>query len=190
MNMPQIRLESTFAQIGLHTEKPIQKIEQPKAVQTIEQPKAQLSIETVPSRLTIDQIEAWAQLGFKPIPWLVEETANYGKQQSMEGIARRVRQGDELMKIENKTNPIPIQAEENGHKPEAQFNIGFIPSYGSVKIHYQPAEVHVKITPQKPIIDVQIRKPIHEYTPGKVHVYLEQQNMLKIDFVNLVDKTV
>ncbi len=190
MNLPQIRLESTFAKIGIQTEKPIQTIEQPKAIQTIEQPKAQLSIETVPARLTIDQTEAWAQLGFKTIPRLVEENAQNGKQTAMEGIARRVRQGDELMEIESGINPFPSQAIENGYKPEAQLSIGWIPSHGSVNIHYQPADVQINATPQKPNIDLQVRKPIHDYTPGKVNIYLEQKNTLKIDFVNLFTESV
>lgn len=190
MNFPQIRLESTSARIGLDIEKPVQRIEQPKPVQSIEQPKAVVNIETVPGRLTIDQTEAWADLGFKTIPRLVAENAENGKRIAMEGTARRVRQGDELMRIENKTNPIPSHAVENAYKPEARLNIAWIPSPGSVKINYEPAKVNIEITPRKPIIHTKIQKPIHDYKPGKVHVYLEQRNTLKIDFVNLFSETV
>lgn len=190
MNFPQIRLESTSARIGLHIEKPIQKIEQPKAIQSIEQPKAVVNIETVPGRLIIDQTEARSDLGFKTIPRLVAENAADAKRIAMEGTARRVRQGDDLMRIENKANPIPSHAIENAYKPEARLTIGWIPSPGSVKINYEPAKVNIEATPQKPIIHTQIQKPLHDYTPGKVHVYLEQKNSLKIDFVNLFSETV
>ena len=47
MNIPQIRMESTFARIGIGRKKPVQKMEQPKAIQTIEQPKADLQIQTI-----------------------------------------------------------------------------------------------------------------------------------------------
>jgi len=190
MNLPQIRLESTSARIGLHIEKSVQNIEQPKAVQSIEQPKAKLSIEKVPARMTIDQTEAWADLGFKSILRLAAENAKNGKQMAMEGTARRVRQGDDLMRIENKINPIPSHAIENGYKPEARLSITWIPSPGSVKINFDPAKVNIDVRPRKPIIHTQMQKPIHDYTPGKVHVYLEQKNSLKIDFVNLFNETV
>jgi len=46
MRLPQIRMESVMARIGLVREKPVQSIEQPKAIVTIRQPKAILEIET------------------------------------------------------------------------------------------------------------------------------------------------
>lgn len=189
MRLPQIRLESTFIKTGLQIQKPVQKIEQPKATQSIQQPKAELEINTAPGKLAIDQTEAKAQLGLKTIPRLVSEAAQEGRQAVLEGIGRRASEGDQLMRIENQGNPIPQIAEANAFK-EKQFGIGWIPSHGSVKLQYTPADVQVKVTPRKPIIDAQIQKPIHEYTPGNVSVYVEQKNSLKIDFVNLFDETI
>ena len=37
---------------------------------------------------------------------------------------------------------------------------------------------------QKPIIDVQVNKPIHDYTPGNVSVSVSQKNSLQIDVIN------
>jgi hypothetical protein len=176
--------------IGLQTEKPIQSIEQPKAIQSIEQPKAQIEIETIPGKLTIDQSRAWAELGIKSWLHWEREYAEDGVQKALEGVARRIRQGDDLMKIETKSNPIPAHAIENGYKPEKQFNIGWIPSHGSVKLHYQPTEVKFDVTPQKPIIEIQAQKPVHEYTPGKATAFVEQWNSLEIDFVNLFNETI
>lgn len=189
MRLPQIRLESTFIKTGLHIQKPTQTIEQPKAIQSIEQSKAELEINTVPGKLTIDQTEAKAQLGYKTIPRIISESAQEGKQAVLEGIGRRAREGDQFMRIENKGNPLPQIAEAYAYK-EKQFGIGWIPSHGSVKLHYIKGEVQVKATPRKPIIDVQIQKPIHEYTPGDVSVYVEQKNALHIDFINLFNETI
>jgi Family of unknown function (DUF6470) len=58
MQIPQIRLQSTFMKIGLNIEKPVQRIEQPPAILKIEQPPAVLEIETIPGKLTIDQTKA------------------------------------------------------------------------------------------------------------------------------------
>lgn len=182
MKIPQIRLESTSALIGLQTKNAVNHIEQPKADLSIEQPKAELTIQTTRSKLTIDQTQARADVDLKSVFRRTEESAQRGYQDLLEGIARRAQQGNELMKIENKGNPIANQAKENGHKPMKEFGLVFIPSAGSVKIHYEPAQVKVNFKQQKPKIDVTVNKPIYNYEPGKVDVYLERKNDLKISF--------
>lgn len=190
MNLPQIRMESVFIQLGLQIDKPIQSIEQPKATQTIEQPKANMDFRTTPGKLTIDQTEARADMDLKSIRQRIKEFAENGYQDFLEGMARRREQGDELMKIEKKGNPLIEQAVINGNKREKQFNIGWIPSHFSVKIHYEPAKVETKIEPQKPIIETKINRPIHEYKPGKVNMFIERWNSLKIDFVNVYNEKI
>lgn len=190
MRIPQIRMESTFMQIGLQIDQPIQRIEQPKAILEIEQPKAVVEMETTLGKLSIDQSQAFAEENRKPIAEVVRETAQIAKQTAMEGTKRRAREGRELMEIEKGGNPIVSQAMEHSKRPEKQLSIGWIPSYGSVKIHYEPGEVDIRITPQKPIIEAIPQKPIHDYTPGNVSVYIRQWNSLKIDVINLFDESV
>ncbi len=182
MNVPQIRLQSISAQISIHTNKGQQSIEQPKAELSIEQPKADLKIETTPSTLSIDQTEAWADMDLKHISRRVAEMASQAKQDALEGIARRAQEGQQLMRIEDGGNPIADIAKKNSAKPIYPFNIGYIPSAGSVKIQYEPAKVNIDVTPNKPNINISINKPIIDYQPGSVDVQLERRNELKIDF--------
>lgn len=184
VSLPQIRMHSTFIQIGLQTEKSIQQIEQPKAIQSIKQPQAIVNMKVIPGQLTIDQTEAWAQMDIKPISVRTAEFAQEGKKKVLEGMARRVQQGNEMMHIERGGKVFQAIAKENGENPPKQFNIGWIPSPFSVKMHYEQAKVQFNVQTQKPIIDVQVRKPIHEYTPGDVKVDILRKNSLKIDFVN------
>lgn len=188
MQVPQIRMESTFAQLGLNIEKPVQQIEQPKATLSIEQPPAIMNIETVKGQLTIDQTRAFNEIGLKNVFKSIEEFAAEGYQAHLEGMSRRARQGDELMRIENGGNPIQSQAKENGERPYRELSIKFIPSPLSVDINYEPGRAEVNFEPQRPRIDAQINKPIHEYTPGKVSGYIERYNSLHIDYVNLFDE--
>lgn len=185
MQLPQIRLQSTFIKTGLNIEQPIQEIEQPKAIQSIEQPKAIMEIETTPGVLTIDQSKARADMDLKSISQRIQEYAHNGYQKGLQGIGRRVAQGDELMKIENGGNPIASQAKEDVKGEEKQFNIGWIPSYGSVKLQYIPAKININVEPQKPIISAEAQKPIHNYIPGKTTVEVLEKNRLDIDFINL-----
>lgn len=185
MQLPQIRLESQYAKIGLRTIPAVQEIQQPKADLSIEQPKADLTITTTPGKLTIDQTKAREDVDLKSIAKRIEEAADKGQQDWLEGLARRAAEGNSIMKIENGGNPIAHISKENSKGPELQFNIGWIPSHFSVKTNYVPAVVDIQVKVNEPIINAQTNKPIHNYTPGKVEVSLEQRQSLKIDIVNL-----
>ena len=182
MNVPQIRLQSISAQLGIHTTKGQQTIEQPKAELSMEQPKAELTIETTPSNLTIDQTEAWADMDLKHISRRVSEAAQQGHQDALAGIARRAEEGERLKRIEDGGNPLADLAKKHSEKPMYPFNIGFIPSAGSVKIHYEPAKVNIDVQMNKPLINATVHKPIIDYQPGNVEVELERRNELSIDF--------
>jgi hypothetical protein len=185
MQLPQIRLQSTFAKIAIETTPPVQEIKQPPAELDLQQPPAEIKIETKPAKLTIDQTKAWEDMDLKHIFRRIEELAQQGYKDWLEGIARVSRQGDELMRIEDGGNPIAEQAKENSEDPLYDFNIGWIPSLFSVKTNFEPAKVHMDVKVHKPINQTKINKPIIHYTPGKVTVDLAQHNSLKIDFVNL-----
>ncbi|MGG3738358.1 DUF6470 family protein [Aeribacillus pallidus] len=185
MNLPQIRLESTFAKIAIVTTPPVQEIEQPPADLDLQQPPAEMKIETTPAKLTIDQTKAWEDMDLKHIFRRIEEFAQQGYEDWLEGMARLSRQGDELMRIEDGGNPLAEQAKENSEDPMYELNVGWVPSHFSVKTNYEPAKVHIDVKVNKPINNTKINKPMIHYTPGKVTIDLPQRNSLKIDFVNL-----
>jgi Family of unknown function (DUF6470) len=185
MNVPQIRLESTSAKIGLTIHRPVQEIQQLPADLVIKQPKADLQIDRTPSQLTIDQTEAWEDMDLKHISRRIEEFAQKGYEDWLTGLARMAQEGDDLMRIENGGNPIQEHAKINSESPIYEFNIGFIPSANSVKINYQPSVVKLNWETHKPEIDVQVNKPVHQYTPGSVNIDLIQKPALSIDFVGL-----
>ncbi|WP_203363291.1 DUF6470 family protein [Bacillus sp. REN10] len=185
MQLAQIRMTTQQAQIALDIQKPVQSIEQPSAELDLQQPPAELTIETTPSKLTIDQTKAREDMDLKNISKRIEEFAQQGYQDWFEGLARVAAEGDELMMIENGGDPIPEQAQRNSEGPELEFNIGYIPSAGSVKIDYQPAQVQIDVKTNPIINNTRPQKPIHDYQPGKVHVSMKQYPSVNIDFVNL-----
>lgn len=181
MQIPQIRIESQAGKIGLNINKPIQSIEQPQADLSIEQPPAEMTINRQPGRLTIDQTLARENLDLKSVFKRNEENAQLGYQTLMEYISKTVQEGDELMKIENGGQPLIDQAVRSMDR-ETVFNTGNTPSQESVQIEYTPAKVEIEWHRNKPNIQVQINKPIHEYTPGNVEVFMQQHPSLNIDF--------
>ncbi|MER2261227.1 MAG: DUF6470 family protein [Psychrobacillus sp.] len=183
MNIPKLQVQSTKAIIGLTTQKPIQQIEQPGANLDLQQPKAIQTMKTTKPQLTIDTEQARADIDLKSVRRRIEDFAAEGKQGISEGIARRAQQGNELMKIENDGNPIQAQAKQSGRQPYTSLGIKFVPSYGSVKVNFEPGSVDIQTEPQKVINNTTVNKPIHNYTPGRVKVEMLQRASLTIDWL-------
>jgi len=182
MEMPQLRLSQTYAKIGMNIEKPKQSIQQPPATMEIRQEPANLEIVRTAPNLRIDQTQAWNEMNLKDPFTLTRDEAREAYQQWLEGIARRAAEGERLAAIENKGNPIAEIAQQSGSPGPANINIAFIPGYGSVKVDFIPGELHMNWKQGGAFINTEMNRPIHEYTPGKVEVYLKQKQSLTIDF--------
>lgn len=185
MRVPQIRMESVKGQIGMRTNPANLMMEQPQAVMEIRQPPAEMQIERTPSRLTIDQTKAWEEMNLKSLQKLIEDFAQEGRTKGLEGIGRRAEEGDELMRIEQGGNPISAIAKRNSEKPQPSLNIGFIPSHFSVKVNYTPSMLDIQLKQNRPEITVESKKPVVDYQPGNVDIYMEREPSLKIDFVDV-----
>lgn len=186
MRLPQLQIHTTDAKIDLDIHKPQQYIKQPNATQTIEQPAAILEIRTTRGVLKIDSSQARRDLGLIGPLESVGNFAQKGKQIALEGIARRAREGWQMMESSGKgqgRDIIPNIAKQNHGPHPVRFNIKFVPSIGSVNIDYTPGTTDVNITKQAPKIDAQVNKPIHEYTPGKVTGTMIQRPNVDIDVI-------
>jgi hypothetical protein len=188
MELPQIRMQSQMAKISITTQPARQEIRQPKADLSIQQPHAEISMRTKPLKLTIDQTQAWEDMNLRNVFRLTEKFAQEGKRAASEGTGRRASQGTELMRIENKGNPIVSQAFQNAYEPPRSLGIKFIPSLGAVKINYEPSRVEIDVKPNKPIIEARANKPEIGFIPGSVNITMQQYQNLEIDFVNLFSK--
>lgn len=89
------------------------------------------------------------------------------------------------MRIEKHGNAIANISKRNSERPTYDFNIGFVPKAGSVKIDFEPGKVDIEWKTHKPINQTRAQKPIIDYQPGNVIIGMKQYQSLKIDFVNL-----
>jgi len=181
MNIPQLQIQTTRAVLGLQTTKPIQEIEQPKATLNQQQPAAILEISTTRPQLSVDTTEARAEIDLKSVFRRSEENEQLGKQGAMDGIARRAQEGQQMMEIENRGNVIREIAKQNTMPPPAPIGIRFIGNHSTIQVSIQPGTTTINATPQKAVNDVQINKPIHQYTQGKVTGVMEQYPSIQID---------
>ncbi|QHE63201.1 hypothetical protein FHE72_20925 [Rossellomorea vietnamensis] len=185
MNVPQIRLQSTSAALSILTTPGRMDIKQPPAELDIQQPGAKMGIERTPPKLTIDQTEARADMDLKSVRRRIEEYSQQGYEDWLTGLARVAQDGDELMMIENGGGAIASQAKRNSEDPMYEFNIGWIPSAGSVKISYNPGNVKINVEPQKVVNHSRPQNPNIQYTAAQVDVSLKRYADLQIDFANL-----
>jgi hypothetical protein len=182
MQIPQIRMQSTPAKLGIEKANASIEIQQPHAQMELHQSKAIMDMKRVQSKLTIDQTQAWADMNLKSILRRNEEFAAEGNQAWMQYLAKTAQEGSELMKIENGGGAIAAQAKRNGQLPKHEFGLGFIPKPFSVKLNYQPGEVQTNIQPQKVVSNIKAQQPTIHYQPGNINYHLNQRNSLQIDF--------
>ncbi|ARK22455.1 DUF6470 family protein [Sporosarcina ureae] len=181
MNIPQLQIQTTPAKIDLQVTKPVQEIQQPKATLSIEQPAAILEMSTTRPQLSLDTTENRADLDLKSVFRRTSENAQYGMQKAQEGSARRAQEGQQLMKIENGASIADI-VKQNTERPMADLQVKFVGDRTKVKMSFSEGSLDINVTPQKPKIDAQINKPIHNYTPGKVSVEMAQYGSIQIDW--------
>ena len=182
MNIPQIQIETRPAKLGLQIDKPQQSIEQPRASMQQSQPAAILEIRTTQPTLSIDQTEAWASMELKNPLRSMDEFAQEGLRAVQEGMARRASEGAQMMRIEQGGEAIQDIAKHNANPPQADFNVRFLAGRFAIQYSIEPGTTDISIERQAPTLDVQVNKPIHEYTPGKVSGVMEDYGEVRIDF--------
>ncbi|KMZ44009.1 MULTISPECIES: DUF6470 family protein [Bacillales] len=184
MQIPKIRMESTFAQLGLNINKPVQEIKQPKAEMNLRQIPATLSIEQARTILQIDSSQARANIGIMTSMQFSDSSAAYGKQKAMQAIAEKSQEGDRLMRIYTKENAIAAIGQEKGLRV---LEGGYTPPAAStddgvnISADFKPVAIDVQRNGMR--MDPVLRSPELSYTPGKVEPYMIQYNSLKIDVV-------
>lgn len=176
MKLPQIQINAVTGKIGIQKTPTAIEMKQPMADMKIRQPHADVKYIQRDAEIKIDQSEAFADAGLKPISRHIQEWAAKGRQQVLKAMATAARQGDQMMKIENKGLAIPGIAKTNSENPMREFNIGFIPSSPSrVKIHYTPGEFKVNATPKRAEIQINPNHPQIKVRTGSTKIYLQQK---------------
>lgn len=181
MTLPILRMEQTYAKLGLRITKPVQEIHQPKAQLNMRQIHARLEMHTTDTKLILDASEARADIGLKSVARANAEYAAKGRRAALEGIAKIAREGIALRSIETGGQGQKLKqiSKQNFNKPMLDSQITFLPRYGSLKIDWIPGELSIQVHKGGVEMDPFIRKPIHNYTPGNVQSYLIQKGSIR-----------
>ncbi|QZY57541.1 DUF6470 family protein [Crassaminicella profunda] len=176
-------MTSTRAQIGINRTPGKLEINQPNPELKMHTQPPKIQIKSEQSKVQIDQYVCFKEEGQKNVEDLIKDNAAFAKQKSLQGIARIVRQGNEMAAIENKGDVIPSQARENAHDLfNKEFNIGVIPK-SRPQINFTGGTVDIQSEWGKVTFDAKVSKPNINYTRGKLETYLKQKNSLNIEVV-------
>lgn len=180
MEIPRLIMQSQMGRIAMQSTNGRQELSQPQADLLMEQPSAQLRIQTKKPSLLIDQTEAFADAGLKSVKRVIAEQAQRGYQAFLQGVGRRAAQGSELMKIENGGQAIIRQAEANAYEGIKNIGVSYIPNPLSVQIAYDPGNVDIQVTIQKPRIHAVTRPVEASYVRSDLSIYMVQSPSLHI----------
>jgi hypothetical protein len=187
--MSPLRITTTDALIGINTTPTKLKISQPRADIEMHTKQAMVIMKTEPIQIKIDQSQCFNEAGLKNNEAFTEDIVQRAAQAVLDGMARSSTEGDYMANIENKSNAIAEIAADNSITTY-DFNVDFIPKSrpkiefvgGNVDIQVDEGYVDLKVTPNKPIIDVEV---------GGIEFYLRQKPDIKIEYVgDKVDKTI
>lgn len=181
MRIPTIEIQTTKAFLQMTTAPSVQEIEQPKATLTQSQPAAILEMSSTKPRLSIDTTEARASIDLKSIRRRIEEHAQFGQQSALEGVGRRVEEGRQLMEIERGENALAAISKQGATPAPLPIGIQFLRGYDLVDLEVEPGAIDIQATPQRPTLEVAVNQPIHDYTPGKVQMFVDPHPAIQID---------
>lgn len=187
MQVPQLRINQTHGQIGMNHHRPHLDIKQHNADLSIKQEHvATLQISQKAAKLSIDQSEAFADANLKGPLRSSNEFIAKTKQNVMQFIAKKSREGDQMMKIENGGGVIASIAAQNSHLyPPLDFNYDTMPKPMRVNIQFQPNDVDIRVNRIEPDIQVTKNDPTIQHRPWQIDTYMTQKQSISFQAVGL-----
>ena len=178
-SIPHLEIRQTPARVGAESSYARLKIEQPRLDIEMEQEHVKAEINTTAIKIDIDQSEAWKALGRLPATEFSKSIRDKTDQVVQDYIAKVVDQGNRFAAIHLKEDPIPQFAADNDINFSELYYEGRA-SVNNVKYNVKPAEVDIKWRGGEVFYQVQTHKPIIEYQPADLNLYLRQRNNINI----------
>lgn len=181
-----LRLEIHFQRAKLDTDVTYPKtdvhIPRNRINQTIDFPKADIKIDQ--PTVEIDTTQAKSEIGLKNYDELGQVAANQAMKKALEGLERKVQQGDLLAMIERGDQLVELIEAEAWPEDEQlwQWNVDFVPkssiavqTQGGVDIAITPGQVEIEAT-------VNLRAKVN-LSWGMVQTYIKQKEFIEIQAV-------
>ncbi|QTL96930.1 hypothetical protein GM661_02535 [Iocasia frigidifontis] len=189
MNIPQLKINFTRAQIGMKWIRGSMEIEQNIPQLDIDygnsrpyQVVGDMEISNPPAEMEIDYTKPLEDLGYRKLYSLINFMSNKAKEKALEGIKEDSRDGDYLGKLELGGNRIAQLARSKLLEEKQEVNVELLPKHPpDIKVKTYP----VKVTVDPADIDVEsnFAFPKAKIRPDRVKIYLAQKAKLDIELV-------
>ena len=172
-----IRLEYTSrnAQTNLESTQSTVQMETTPAKVEISQPRGELTIDQTPCRYSI---------GLKNIADFAQEYVERGKQTAMDAIARIAQEGNQLARIENKSDAVSDIAFDSNLSDLSELDITWAP-IALPDIRYQANPVQLNPIAGKVNYSVQPGTVQGNFQPGSVDIRVTQYPSIEISAVDV-----
>ena len=183
--MPKIQIKQTMGAIAVEVQ---------KAKVEIQQKRPSLYIKSIPAKFTIrkkmptfklKQSENLFASGYRTNLALSSLKFQKARQRTLEAIERIASEGDAIMRIENRVNPIPLQAIANAEE-NIDLQIAMMPRN---EIQWDMGFVDIEWTPHKTDIIWDVNpKPQIVVHPHSVRIHMKRWPSVEISVKNNKNK--
>lgn len=143
--------------------------------------KGGLQMEMKPTRLNIDTVEARYSAGIKSAMRSVEDFAKNGVHAAYEATATYARDGNLMLDINIKDNPIAEIAMKKFFS-DVEFNLGFIPNTGP-DISWDIGGISMNFEMDKLDFDWNIERPVINFIPGNIEFTIKEYPKVEINYI-------
>lgn len=177
MLQPVVQIQQTFSLIGLQTTPSSWSITQPKAELEITTSPGEWRIRQASGELTIDQSQARAAITGGTYSELSQRIYSGIEQLWLQGIAKRMEQGERMANIQNQGNTI-AEVYGNDWQPVSFPETRAPASIDNVRIHYRAKPVEIQYRKAEVSIQFKTYQPEINFTKANLDIYLRQKPSL------------
>jgi hypothetical protein len=170
MLIPQIKFSQQPARLGIDADIGKQDIKQPRAEYEMKTERPQVELHSPNGELFIDSSRAWDAMGLGGHLESMQKIYTNSKQVAIDGITRKVLEGNRMAAIQTHENAIKEIA-KNPPQNNGLDTIGEA-SYLNVKEQYIAHPVEVNYIAGKVNINTRPSPPQIEYNRGKLDIYM------------------
>lgn len=179
MAIGQIQIQTFPARLGIDADSGRQQIEQPAADMNLKQKPADMQYRTTFGELSINQDRAWDAYGLGGFLQNNQRIYSKSAELALQGIARRVQEGNRMAQIHIKSDPLKEFA-MNWRRTFPEMDYRGMPGYDQVDISYQRSELDITTTLGGVELEATVNRPVYEYEIGKLDIYMQQYPRVEI----------
>jgi len=177
--IPQLQIRQEYAQLGIDADLGTQRMEQPRPTFELRQNRAQLHIRQPLGRFEIDQDRAWDALALGNNLETMSRIYSMAPEIALEGLRRRVEEGNRMADITIKSNPFAEFAKNWRRTFEEYAQIAGPASYDNVDVEYVRGNFSLEAERGAIELNARVNRPIYEYTRGKLDIGMLKYNRVE-----------